>query len=755
MNFLLRMTQKSLFKYMKADISNDQGLIYIKFDEYKPGFEPYHIEQSLDEAFDVFISQASAKDQAFNLKSGIQIPYCWDHPCENKMMILTIKDHNNQFHEFSQLISIDKIESKVNFILHSLDKIQTSDYLFQVIITIENQSKKVLIRKSEPKEKNLIIFDPSFSPKEQIRKSKPKEKSLLSPNEPNEKSLINRQLVISCCFSHLGISLIQNSYGRKTREIFYLTLRNLEFCQVDTAKSRIFQLKAGYVNIDNNHAYLVNFPVLLTPSEFKKITEKGGYVINCYIEKSRKHEEINVFKSIKLDLEALSLKLEDSLIPILVEFYLDISELLWPHSVKNQLENSRYFFQLNKNERPLYWFWEKDEIVYNNQQTFIDEFILSPIKLNFSFLTKSKGSEFHTGIAFFSMFSKAFGVALMNIDDAPIKLKGLKLENCFDTTQGIVMKLLSHYRDNLATEIFKLLGSINIIGNPVGLFSQIGTGVQDLIEKPIEGIIKGPLEGGIGLMRGAESLLKHTFAGTFNSIDKITGSLGSGIAFLSFDDEYLAQREKMKLSKPKHVGEGLKHAGLSIFKGFEKGITGVFMKPFEGASKDGVKGFLKGTYQGVTGLIIKPVSGVLDAASKTAEGIKNTAMGSEDRPRELRERLVRVFYSFDQFYQDYDQKDAELNYFLQVELKKGRFAEESYFFGYLFEEEEGKDRKMVLFVTSDNLIYFNKKTMKKKWIVETNKIEEIERNGRGIEIKMKENRENKVIFIELILIRLI
>jgi len=45
-----------------------------------------------------------------------------------------------------------------------------------------------------------------------------------------------------------------------------------------------------------------------------------------------------------------------------------------------------------------------------------------------------------------------------------------------------------------------LLGSFDIIGNPVGLFSNITSGVSDLVTKPAEGFIEGPLEGGLGLM---------------------------------------------------------------------------------------------------------------------------------------------------------------------------------------------------------------------------------------------------------------
>jgi vacuolar protein sorting-associated protein 13A/C len=39
------------------------------------------------------------------------------------------------------------------------------------------------------------------------------------------------------------------------------------------------------------------------------------------------------------------------------------------------------------------------------------------------------------------------------------------------------------------------VGSVDVIGNPVGLFNNIGNGVTDLFEKPAEGFVKGPLEG--------------------------------------------------------------------------------------------------------------------------------------------------------------------------------------------------------------------------------------------------------------------
>jgi len=64
--------------------------------------------------------------------------------------------------------------------------------------------------------------------------------------------------------------------------------------------------------------------------------------------------------------------------------------------------------------------------------------------------------------------------------------------------------------------------------------------------------------------------------------------------------------------------------GKSIINGLFTGITGLVTEPIKGASQDGIGGFFLGGLKGITGLIVKPVSGVIDATSKTAEGIKNT-----------------------------------------------------------------------------------------------------------------------------------
>jgi vacuolar protein sorting-associated protein 13A/C len=78
------------------------------------------------------------------------------------------------------------------------------------------------------------------------------------------------------------------------------------------------------------------------------------------------------------------------------------------------------------------------------------------------------------------------------------------------------------------------MGSLNMFGNPVGLFRSIKKGLVEFVEKPAEGFGKGPLDGGLGIAEGTTALVRNTMGGGFNTIDKITGSLGDGFAALTF-----------------------------------------------------------------------------------------------------------------------------------------------------------------------------------------------------------------------------
>jgi hypothetical protein len=60
-----------------------------------------------------------------------------------------------------------------------------------------------------------------------------------------------------------------------------------------------------------------------------------------------------------------------------------------------------------------------------------------------------------------------------------------------------------------------------------------------------------------------------------------------------------------KSNQPKDLGEGLKMGAKDFGRGFYDAITGLVKQPYNGAKKDGVRGFGVGMLKGLAGCIVK------------------------------------------------------------------------------------------------------------------------------------------------------
>ena len=181
-------------------------------------------------------------------------------------------------------------------------------------------------------------------------------------------------------------------------------------------------------------------------------------------------------------------------------------------------------------------------------------------------------------------------------------------------------------------------------------------------------------------------------------------------------------------------------------------ILGVVLKPFEGAKKGGVKGFLKGTWQGVSGLVFKPVTGVLDAASKTSEGIKNTATYYDDKPNQTRQRYPRSFYGKEKFYRTYLVTDAEVSYLLQI-CNEGQFANISLLYTFdIFPNEKEREDYYVLVLSIEKVLYFSAKRAEVVWDFPSIDIDKVTQTTSAIHIYLKNTPKslNVILFYQLI-----
>lgn len=96
--------------------------------------------------------------------------------------------------------------------------------------------------------------------------------------------------------------------------------------------------------------------------------------------------------------------------------------------------------------------------------------------------------------------------------------------------------------------------------------------------------MKGPLQGGLGIIKGTGSLLAHTAGGISGSISKVTNSLNRGFLVLSADTEYRQKKEISDIKdKPSGVLDGVGKGAKGFGKALWAGVHGIVTQPYKGA----------------------------------------------------------------------------------------------------------------------------------------------------------------------------
>lgn len=232
---------------------------------------------------------------------------------------------------------------------------------------------------------------------------------------------------------------------------------------------------------------------------------------------------------------------------------------------------------------------------------------------------------------------------IANVDCASLALNALHVAHAFTTHAFLLGAIRQHYTIQGARQLYALVGAADVLGNPLGLVTNLGAGVRDFFYEPMAGLVQSPQEFVLGLSRGTASLVRHSVYGTFNAASKFTGTLSAGVAALSLDRAYMRERDaRNRRDVSTHFGTGLFYGTKQFGQGIVAGVTGVVTAPARGAMNGGLAGFVEGVGKGLIGVAIKPAAGVLDLAAKTTAGITATATAFDRKPRATRSRLPRL-----------------------------------------------------------------------------------------------------------------
>ncbi|GAV67143.1 LOW QUALITY PROTEIN: DUF1162 domain-containing protein/Chorein_N domain-containing protein [Cephalotus follicularis] len=259
--------------------------------------------------------------------------------------------------------------------------------------------------------------------------------------------------------------------------------------------------------------------------------------------------------------------------------------------------------------------WQKIYLLARRQKKIYVELLdLSPIKFTLSF--SSAPWMLKTGVltSGASLIHRHF-MALADVEGARICLKQLTIANHMARWESIYKALIIHYTSELRRDMYKVIGSAGVIGNPVGFARSVGLGIRDFLSVPSRGVSKSPTGLITGMAQGTFSLLSNTVYALSDTATQFSKAAHKGIVAFTLDDQAVARMKSKQKGVPSH-SEGL------ISEVFE-GLTGLLQAPIKEAEKHGLPGVVSGIALGVTGLVARPAASILELVGKTAQSVRN------------------------------------------------------------------------------------------------------------------------------------
>lgn len=204
-------------------------------------------------------------------------------------------------------------------------------------------------------------------------------------------------------------------------------------------------------------------------------------------------------------------------------------------------------------------------------------------------------------------------------------------ENRFFYEYDLVYAVIRDIVMSVLGQWYKIVGSVELLGDPVGLATDIVDGFA-LAARQLKRDVKGQ-----SLRKGQSALtLVQTVVGApMRSIGKVSNGLGDVVKKAT---DFQSQEEE---GQPRHVPEGLVQGGVVFGKSLAYGVKGLFKEPVQGAKKGGVVGFAKGVGRGTLQLVASPVVGTLGVVEKLSMSVSNTTHLLDEKSYEGTRRPAR------------------------------------------------------------------------------------------------------------------
>ncbi|KAH7346737.1 putative vacuolar protein sorting-associated protein 13 [Rhexocercosporidium sp. MPI-PUGE-AT-0058] len=516
----------------------------------------------------------------------------------------------------------------------------------------------------------------------------------------------------------IGISLV----NAQLKELAYVTFRDIS---LKYSESPLFQtITAGikWIQIDNQ-LYGGIFPMILYPSVVPKNTKETESHPSVHVMITRVKDDsygVLYIKYATILLQQMTLEIDEDFVYALLEFS-KVPGATWSETHEGVLCDENLDIPEPTQDQ-------------SGQDMYFELLNIQPMQLDLSFVrtdrvnVEDKTSSRNPLMFFLNVLTMAIG----NINDAPVRFNSLMLENARVSAAVLLQNMSNHYSQEALYQVHKILGSADFLGNPVGLFNNLSSGVADIFYEPYQGFIMSdrPEQLGIGIAKGATSFVKKSVFGVSDSFSKVTGSIAKGLAEATMDKQFQDRRRMTRSrNRPKHALYGVTAGANSFVSSLASGVGGLARKPLEGAEQEGLTGFFKGVGKGALGFVTKPAIGVFDLASNVSEGIRNTTTVFDGDGLD-RVRLTR-FIGTDGIVRPYSQREA-LGQFWLKQLDNGKYFNEQYIAHLELPRED-----VVVMLTYSRIMLIKSKKLTSEWDVPLKDIQTISKERTGLSLTLR------------------
>ncbi|CAF0789547.1 unnamed protein product [Rotaria sordida] len=447
--------------------------------------------------------------------------------------------------------------------------------------------------------------------------------------------------------SGIGVSII-SSMGRESEELIFMIFNDINLAYKDDNNEQSIDCTIGTIVI-SNQLLMTSTPCLLYATYFEDASIRSAFRLQASLQKpTANYKQLYIFHYLFIGLNSITIKIDEILLWKLFDFFnINFSS----SSNDKTLKNDDQTYDLDEGE---YDTQRLLSLLTSTQATriYFSELSISSIDLDLSvYCSNSRSLPIHL-----LTIKRHAPFPLIRFENAPIHLKSYDQIHIFNTYDFFLLALTTHYVDELKRQAFKILGSVDFLGNPLGLFNDVTDGFASLVD---HGSVTG--------------LVKSVAHGVADSTSKFTGTLSYGLGRLALDEEHDDMREAIANN---YRGSSIGHViggTVGLAAGFIGGLTSIITQPYKSIVEDGVGGLMKGVAKGIVGTVSKPMVGILDFANGLALAVKEGSRSSNSiiKNRIRTTRCPTNIYGLLQSYSTFDANGQCLLY----QMNKGDLTE--------------------------------------------------------------------------------